>query len=376
MMKRILPYAAAALLLHSCAEAPIKITVGNSLDFDRQNEMVEIDASLIPADFKNKTYILRNAQGQECPWQLSDNESLFIFQASVPAGKSVTYELRQGLPRPVTPRTDARFVPQRKDDLSWENDMAAYRMYGPALAPENPSNGVDLWLKCTDSLVTAKLYADELERGISYHENHSGLGLDCYDVKHTAGAGGIAPYTSRLWTGNHFNRHAIHQNGPLRSIFTLSYDNAPVDSLAYRQEITITATAGSLLNKAAVSYHGPAADMKLAAGIYLHDGSGNMYADPASSLIGYAEQALSGLKKEPQGKNYAGVYLPGSSGIITQDNHLLILKDYRPGDTITYYFGGGWSKWKYPTEQEWFAALAQFSAALRQPFNIQITKQD
>ena len=44
-----------------------------------------------------------------------------------------------------------RYVPERKDDIAWENEYAAFRFYGPALAPENPSNGVDLWLKTSTS---------------------------------------------------------------------------------------------------------------------------------------------------------------------------------------------------------------------------------
>ena len=51
------------------------------------------------------------------------------------------------------PKVFGRFVPERKDDFAWENEYAAFRMYGPALKPENPSNGVDLWLKTSPELV-------------------------------------------------------------------------------------------------------------------------------------------------------------------------------------------------------------------------------
>ncbi|MDR2497394.1 MAG: DUF4861 domain-containing protein [Tannerellaceae bacterium] len=394
-MKHIFFCTVAALMLLSCGDDSIRISLANPLDFDRTSELTEIEASLIPADFSSKSYILLNDKGAELPWQLSANGALFIFQADVPAKASVVYKLKEGVPAEVIPRTFARFVPERKDDFSWENDMAAYRMYGPALAAENPSNGVDLWLKCTDELITAKLYADELERGISYHENSSGLGLDCYDVKHTAGAGGIAPYTYKLWTGDHYDRFEILENGPLRSVFTLYYDSALVDDEVYSEEITITTEAGSILNKAVVTYSGPKGSvrqaeapaakpskaapqvLKLAAGITLHDGSGEIFGDSEASVIGYAETAVSTIKKEPQGQNYVGVYMPSSSGEINvEDNHQLILSEYKVGEPLTYYFGGGWSKWKFPTAEDWFAALRQFSLARRQPLIIQITKQD
>ena len=141
----------------------MEIIVENTLGFDRNGEMVEADTEGTNIDFNTKTYILKDGQGIETAYQLSGNgNSRFIFQANVPANSSATYTLVEGTPAPVAPKTNARFVPERKDDFSWENDLAAYRMYGPALAREYPSNGVDLWLKCTEELVADKFYADEL----------------------------------------------------------------------------------------------------------------------------------------------------------------------------------------------------------------------
>ncbi|MBQ5379604.1 MAG: DUF4861 family protein, partial [Paludibacteraceae bacterium] len=54
-----------------------------------------------------------------------------------------------------------RYVPERKDDFAWENEYAAFRMYGPALKSENPSNGVDLWLKASPELVVDSFYYRE-----------------------------------------------------------------------------------------------------------------------------------------------------------------------------------------------------------------------
>ena len=101
----------------------------------------------------------------------------------------------KGTPKPIVPKTFARFVPERKDDFAWENDMAAYRVYGPALADENPSNGIDLWLKKTEELVVDSFYKADLQYGKSYHDDH-GQGVDCYKVDHTLGAGGVAPYVN------------------------------------------------------------------------------------------------------------------------------------------------------------------------------------
>jgi len=362
-----------SFLLVSCTAKPIKITVENTLDFDRKGEMVEVQIKSLKADFTAQSYVLKDEKGQEVPYQLlmGGTDSLLIFQADVPAGKSSVYTLEKGTPAPVVAKTHARFVPERKDDFAWENDFAAYRMYGPALAPENPSDGVDLWVKCTDSLIVDKFYADELERGISYHVNH-GLGLDCYDVGHTMGAGGITPYTTQAWIGNHYDRYEVQAAGPLRSVFTLTYDSAQVDSVYYKKILTITSDAGSMMNKGVVRYEGPETQMKLAAGIFLHKDKGQLFTDETKQVIAYAENAVS-QAGVPQGQNYVGVYIPGADGGTLEENsHFMLLNNYTAGKDFTYYFAGGWSQWKFPTADDWFKATEQFSKEKQTPLKVTI----
>ena len=40
-----------------------------------------------------------------------------------------------------------RFVPEREDDFTWENDKVAFRIYGPASNGKGQVSGVDAWLK-------------------------------------------------------------------------------------------------------------------------------------------------------------------------------------------------------------------------------------
>jgi hypothetical protein len=239
------------------------------------------------------------------------------------------------------------------------------------LANENPSNGVDLWLKCTDSLVMDKFYADELEREISYHVNH-GLGLDCYAVGHTMGAGGIAPYTTQAWIGNHYDRFEIKAAGPLRSVFTLTYDSIQVDNVYYKEILTITADAGSLMNKAVVRYEGVEMPLKLAAGIFLHKEKGQLFSTEDKQAIAYAENAVSDAGV-PQGQNYVSVYIPGADGgTLEENNHLILLKNYTVGTDFVYYFGGGWSEWKFPTAENWFKATETFSQLRNAPLKVTV----
>jgi hypothetical protein len=370
-MKHTLLFSTIVCLMISCSPEQIQIVVENTLDFERKGEIVEIATDRLKADFLTQSYLLKDAKGVEVGYQLSENKGsqVLLFQSDVPAKASVTYTLVKGTPAPVAVKTHARYVPERKDDFAWENDLAAYRMYGPALANENPSNGVDLWLKCTGEPVMDKFYADELERKISYHVNN-GSGLDCYDVKHTAGAGGIAPYTSKLWVGNQYDRYEVNESGALRSTFTLTYDSIQVEDTYYEEVITITADAGSMLNKAVVRYKGVDKPFKPGAAITLHNGKGTTFADEQHKVIAYAEDAVSNAGV-PEGRNYVGVYVPAATGSpIEEDYHFILLGNYKVGDAFTYYFGGGWSKWKFPADKDWFDALVRFSQAKNEPLRV------
>ena len=94
-------------------------------------------------------------------------------------------------------RVCGRYVPERKDDFAWENEYAAFRMYGPALANENPSNGVDLWLKNSPALVIDTMYGRELLDHRPYHINYDG-NLDCYKVLLFSFTPSMEQHTRRL----------------------------------------------------------------------------------------------------------------------------------------------------------------------------------
>ena len=338
--------------------------------------MVEVNISSLKVSFAAKSYVLKNKQNKEVAYQLIYNGNKtpvsFIFQADVKSKSSSVYSLTAGKPGVVTPKTFARFVPERKDDFAWENDIAAYRMYGPALANENPSNGVDLWGKRTNELIVDEFYNGDMKKGISYHVDH-GHGLDFYKVAHTLGCGGIAPYSDgKLWVGDHFSSYKVIEVGPLRSVFTLIYDSVKVGNVYYKETLTITTNAGSILNKGVVKFTGPSRKMELAAGIYLHDGKGVLKQNTANGTSGFAEEAESDAKV-PSGRNYVGVFIPGKADKAFKDSdHALITAAYKVGDTFTWYFGGGWNKWIYLTDKDWFNGLKRFSETNRYPLKVTV----
>ena len=300
-------------------------------------------------------------------------------------------------------KVDGRYVPERKDDFAWENEYAAFRFYGPALLPENPSNGVDLWLKNSPALVIDTMYGRELKDGRPYHINYDG-NLDCYKVAHTAGCGGVVIATdSNLWIAGPYSEYEILEQTPDKFVFRLTYDSVPVAGKIFAEQLTVTAEAGKILNKAEVvimpkrhccKHHQEMAEgeqkpccgkqcghchkhsdmlrLWVGGGIFLHDTIENYRIDEVRGLVAYAEDALSDKQaakmnyeyngSTSQGRSYIAVMTPGATRIEILDGTFVSLKEYQLGDTLTYYFGGCWSKWSngeqsFPTDLDWFEAL-------------------
>ncbi len=276
------------------------------------------------------------------------------------------------------PKVYGRYVQERKDDFAWENEYAAFRLYGPALANENPSNGVDLWLKNSPALVIDTMYGRELIDGRSYHINYDG-NIDCYKVAHTAGCGGVVILAEdELCIGGPYNRWEILEQTSDRFVFRLEYDSVPVAGKVLQQTLTVTAQAGSLWNKAEVvlSEKSPISNLQspifLGGGIYLHDSIDNYRIYYLSGIVAYAEQSVSDKQaaqwnldysgSADQGRSYIAVRTPGATVQRIIDGTLVSLRSYQLGDTLTYYFGACWSEWSdgsrsFPTDESWFNVI-------------------
>ena len=257
----------------------------------------------------------------------------------------------------VQPKVYGRYVPERKDDFAWENEYAAFRMYGPALRPEKPSNGVDLWLKASPELVVDSFYYREHVLGMPYHINY-GKGLDCYKVGHTCGAGGLVVIANdTTWIGGAYDRWEILEQTPQRLVFRLEYDSLQVDGSVLQEQITITAEAGEPMNKAEVVITGAyTGEMLVGGGIYMHDTIDHFEVYEELGTVFYEEEALSDKTaakmnydyngSTSQGRIYLTVRTPEATITDIQDGNLVAVKPYTLGDTLTYFFGATWSEWK------------------------------
>src|SRR6185436_295197 len=124
-----------------------------------------------------------------------------------------------------TPHAMVMLADYRYDDLLWENDKTAHRIYGHALeAAEPPSgSGIDSWGKN----VTWP-YMDRQLRTGDQHAYH-GEGLDFYNVGTTRGAGGLGIWhDNKLWTSRNYRSYKILRSGGEVAEFEVEYAPWPV----------------------------------------------------------------------------------------------------------------------------------------------------
>jgi hypothetical protein len=380
-MKRSI-YPILALLAIACTGGKtVHVSVENPSSLERTGEIIEIAAEALKGLPDKGPFILLNGEGKQVPCQLTYDRKV-IFPVTVPAGGSAQFTLRSGTPEAHDTLVRGRHYPERLDDIAWENNRIAFRLYGPALqASGERAFGYDVWVKNTSGLVVENRYKQELQHGVTYHADH-GNGLDYYSVGPTLGAGASAfMLNDSLVYPRCYTTYEILDNGPLR--FTVKLTCAPSRAGSdpnVTETRLLSLDAGSQLNKTTLSFDGLSRTATLATGIVIHEPGDDCQTDPSAAFIACADPA------DPvNGQLYTGAVFPLTpkelrtahfSGPEKAERkaagHLLALSDCQPGTNFTYYWGAGWSKWGFPSSADWYAHLKTFSQKLKTPLLIHV----
>ena len=140
--------------------AQVKVTVTN-LGTTARHELVAVDAELIRQRLNvsdTAQLVVLGTFGQQIDYQLTYDGQLLIDAAVLPISKA-EYRITTGTPRQAQRYAEGAVYPQRLDDLAWENDHCAYRLYGPALQRKGErSFGIDVWTKSCPQPVIAQRY--------------------------------------------------------------------------------------------------------------------------------------------------------------------------------------------------------------------------
>ncbi|MDE7421869.1 MAG: DUF4861 domain-containing protein [Muribaculaceae bacterium] len=277
-----------------------------------------------------------------------------------------------------------RVYPERNDDLSYENDVVAFRIYGPKTQRNGEKSfGYDIFAKYPDSgLVLPYLYGEQcgsanwakadslrkidkelakkFEESFTYHIDH-GKGADFYAVGPTLGCGvaALLDADGKIQFPWCYDEVEIVENGPDRFEAKLSF--APVvigsDTIAERRRLVLD--KGSYLNYCEVSYEGLSHPYSIVAGVPRRD-DGRAVMELERGVIAYEDPT----QRKDSGKIFTGVIIPGGAEDMLEDQgHILAKCTIRPGETFRYYWGNGWSKGRIATMDEWIDYLNGFLAS-------------
>ncbi|MBT0669368.1 glycoside hydrolase family 88 protein [Novosphingobium profundi] len=261
-------------------------------------------------------------------------------------------------PADRTARASVRFAPYRYDDILWENDRTAHRIYGPALeAFEPPSgSGIDAWGKN----VVWPFMERQLKTG-KQHDFH-GEGIDFFNVGTSRGAAGLGIWQDhKLWTSRNWSAYRILKDGPEVADFTVDYAPWPVGTARKVWETRrFTLPLGSNFTRM-VSTIGSDSKAPLLVAIGLQKapteaGRGHFVADAASGRFTL-------WTPEDPDKGAMGLALMVDPAMIAEivddyDNHLVVLR-VEPGKPFVYYMGSTWSKsLDFHDERAWQAYVA------------------
>lgn len=395
---------AVCLLPQISLAGDVKIVVNNS-DRNQRQELVEADVAQVyrMAGLKEGTsLVVKNALGQEVPYQITYDGKLLIDASVRPMGKAV-FTVSKGTPQPMKTVVTGRQYPERVDDIAWENDRTAYRLYGPALQKSGErAFGIDVWVKNTPALEVEQRYSTELsnhkriqelkdkgkkdeafqlEIATTYHFDH-GTGLDCYKVGPTLGCGAPALMENgRLVMPYCYKDYKILDNGPLRFTVELVYNPAVVngDQNVVEHRI-VSLDKGSNFNKMTVWYEGLTRPADLAAGVVIHQ------EDTQSIVIGRDFVAYADPTDNPEAQNfqiYVAALFPNGADITrtllfeekvpgAAGHAVGIVKNYLKPERYTYYAGSAWSKNDVRTMDEWVMRINSFLNALHNPLCVTI----
>ena len=375
------------------------VTVSNPTAHDRC-DVVELSADAVFSALGiagGRQFLVLDGDNVERPYQLT-HDGKVLFHAFVAPMQPATFTLKRGEPRAARLDCNGRIYPDREDDLTWENDKCAWRMYGPKMHNKGVS-GFDTFAKNVTYPVQDALYHSELTsyavnarlkkvgRGSEWAQLHRdvytyhrdrGQGMDAYTVGTTLGAGAPALMDGgNLIMPDVYEKAEIIENGPLRFCVRLQmYEQHGISETR-----TFTQDKGTHLARVEVAYSGAAAGTPVASGIVVHKSQPTAYA--INKKAGYI--AYSDALDTPQGQNgqlFIGCYYPEKMKALKYQplpeekaggiGHVLGITTLAADKPFTYYAGSAWSKYDVPTMAVWEQLLQHYADNIKNPLKVEI----
>ena len=381
---------ASGSLVLPAQEAKLRVKAENTLKIARTDETISIPWANVmrdlPAASPQKVRVRDESTGQEVVSQVVDENGDgtmddLIFQASFWPKSTRTFSIEAVAAKTAAPRTYATHIEER-DDVAWENDRIAFRIYGEGLSKVEDlvTSGIDVWPKSVRDLIIDKWYA----KGHDDYHVDTGEGADFFEVGKTLGAGGTGLWVKdTLVRAANFKSYRIIAKGPIRAIFELQY--APVDvpgrKVAETKRFAIDAGQNLYRQESVfrvVSATGAAATARIpyAIGVVKKDGliGSTSRANKWAWVTGWAP-----VHKKHGGHGYLGTAVMLDGARLTDfketAEHYIAITDAAPGETVVHYIGAGWTdSGDFHDVMDWWGYLDTFAQRLATPVTVTVTK--
>ncbi|WP_194777949.1 DUF4861 family protein [Pararhodonellum marinum] len=277
-------------------------------------------------------------------------------------------------------RTFSRFVPERTDDYTWENDKVAFRTYGPdalrRIKEGEPggtfSSGIDAWHKKVPYPIIDKWYEKELSGAGSYHKD-TGEGADFYHVGISRGIGGTGFWDGdTLYAADNFVNYRTLAEGPLRTVFELDYAPYTIDGMSIKETKHIKLDLGSHLTKYEIKIDSSEPLPYLTVGLTMHENEGQAFWDEQKGFFGYWE---------PMQGTFIGTGMVVDPSKIEShrkhesphrdQSHILVNLIPDSENTVVFFAGFAWDQaGEIVNQKEWETYLQGFSNRLNSPIHV------
>lgn len=250
---------------------------------------------------------------------------------------------------PTTPRTYLRYLPEANQNIAWENDRIAFRVYGPPVK-DRVSSGIDVWTKSVSYPIIDKWHKLNAE-GKEYHVDR-GEGCDFFHVGFGRGNGGTAIWhQDKPYISTPYATHRILKNTPEEIAFELAFAPWDVAGFKVSERKVISMTMGSNFFKVVSTFDTDYPE-PLTVGVGIsYVKNPEVVTDQQKGLLNIWESYL------PQ-NGELGTSVIAKPGDVqcfkAYQNEQFVLLNARPGKPLTYYVGAGWSKsTQFKTKQDW-----------------------
>ncbi len=404
-MRKIHGAAAAAWLLGAGAAeaAGVTIVVSHDLDAARPAAVIAVpfkDIDAISPGLRMFHLVVRDPKGHALTLQVTNyqhdhhgaqyDDLVFSYDFARGEKKAVfTLVPADTATAPVTPCAYARLVPERFDDMAWENDRIAHRMYGMALngpaaaavGEKLRGSGVDVWAKRVTYPIVDRWYQKGHDQ---LHQDGEGEGLDLYSIGGARGDGGTAIWDGHeLWTSDNFAESHVLSNGPRRAVIRLGYapwDAGAAGTVQERKQITVD--CGRNFDQMESTFTFGSAEATVAVGLTEHPQAEGF---PAAVLTRAPDDRWMSLWEENKNGGLgtavilapdvaiAGYAYDAPANPKAYGNHLLLVKAHS-GEAVHYFSGAGWNRsGQFKTRADWEAYVKQFAAQVAHPLAISVS---